>query len=38
MLDIANYVFENKGCPETFTRKIAVEETVYLSEIQIFVL
>jgi hypothetical protein len=33
MLDVANSVFKNKGCPEAFTRKIAIEETVSLPKI-----
>jgi hypothetical protein len=33
MLDVANSVFKNKGCPEAFTRKIAVQEMVSLSKI-----
>jgi transposase len=33
MFDISNPVFKNKGRPEDFTRKIAVEETGSSSEI-----
>jgi hypothetical protein len=33
MLDIANSAFKNKGRLDAFTKKIAVEETMYLSEI-----